>query len=85
VFVIVQVLDGLVGLIDVRVAVVMVFVVVQHVGIMLGQVLSHVLETVSGLARHHMCERAFCRGNRLPGKYDQQDEEQRLLHEVGRW
>jgi hypothetical protein len=30
-----------------------------------------------------MRERAFRRGNRLPGKYEQQDEEQGLLHEVG--
>jgi len=67
-----------------RVTVVMGFVVMQDVGLVLCQVLTNLLETAGGLARHHMRERAFSRGNRLPGKYDQQDEEQRLLHEVGR-
>jgi hypothetical protein len=61
----------------------MVFVVVQDVGLMLCQVLANLPETTAGLARHHMRKSAFCRGNRLPRKYDQQDEEQGLRHEVG--
>ncbi len=54
-----------------RVTVVMGFVVMQDVGLVLCQVLTNLLETAGGLARHHMRERAFSRGNRLPGKYDQ--------------
>ena len=69
--VVVQVLDRFFGLIDMRVTVVMGFVVMQNVGLVLCQVLTNLLETAGGLARHHMRERAFSRGNRLPGKYDQ--------------
>ena len=69
--VVVQVLDRFFGLIDMRVTVVMGFVVMQDVGLVLCQVLTNLLETAGGLARHHMRERAFSRGNRLPGKYDQ--------------
>ena len=54
-----------------RVTVVMGFVVMQDVGLVLCQVLTNLLETAGGLARHRMRERAFSRGNRLPGKYDQ--------------
>jgi hypothetical protein len=87
VFVVVQVLEGFFGLVDVRftivTVVVIVVMVVQHMGIMLGHVLAHILEIAADLAGHHMREVALSRGNRLPWKYEQQNDEQRLLHEVG--
>lgn len=71
-------------MIDMRLAVTTIFMVVQDMGIMVRKMLSNLPKAIARLARHHMRERAFRRGNRLPGKYDQQDEEQHLVHQVGR-
>jgi len=88
VLVIVQVLYRFFGLIDVCVSTVVVVAVVavvdvmmvEHMGVMLGHVLGHMPEIAAFATGHHMCEVAFCRDNRLPGKYDKQNEEQHLLH-----